>query len=62
MNAATKNPGRPATGVGTPVQVRLSEIELAAVDSFRKSEADLPSRPEAIRRLVKAALLTTLKR
>jgi hypothetical protein len=56
MNAATKNAGRPATGVGTPIQVRLQRDQLAALDAFRKAEPDLPSRPEAIRRLVEKAL------
>lgn len=36
---------------GTQIQVRLQPAALAALDQFRASEADLPSRPEALRRL-----------
>lgn len=36
--------------------VRLQPSSLAAVDAWRKQQADLPSRPEAIRRLLESAL------
>jgi hypothetical protein len=36
--------------------VRLRSDQLAALDAFCESEPDLPSRPEAIRRLVEKAL------
>ncbi len=38
--------------------VRLQPHGLAAVDAWRKKQEDLPSRPEAIRRLLEAALKT----
>jgi Arc/MetJ-type ribon-helix-helix transcriptional regulator len=47
---------RPATGVGTPVHVRCSDEFLATLDAWRRRQADLPSRSEAIRRLVEEAL------
>jgi cytochrome c553 len=55
--ASKKTRGRPSTGVGTPVQVRLSAVALEAVDAWiaRQPEPQL-SRPEAIRRLVSIAL------
>ena len=40
---------------GTPVMVRLQADLLAKLDQFRRKEADLPGRPEAIRRLVEKA-------
>ena len=40
----------------TPVMVRLSPDERSSVDAWRRKQTDLPSRPEAIRRLVKMAL------
>lgn len=40
----------------TPVLVRLSPQQVEAVDQWRREENDLPSRPEAIRRMIQAAL------
>ena len=54
--ASKKSRGRPSTGVGTPIQVRLQPSSLSALDTWRKKQTDLPSRPEAIRRLLEAAL------
>jgi hypothetical protein len=51
-----KRRGRPATGVGTPVQVRLSDDLLSRLDDFRRDLPDIPGRPEAIRRLVERGL------
>jgi hypothetical protein len=51
-----KKRGPKPTGVGTPIQVRLQPSGLAAVDAWRKKQPDLPSRPEAIRRLLEMAL------
>jgi Arc/MetJ-type ribon-helix-helix transcriptional regulator len=48
--------GRPATGSGTQVHVRCSDKLLATLDAWRRRQADLPSRSEAIRRLVEEAL------
>jgi hypothetical protein len=46
-----KKTGRPATGVGDPITVRLHEKALALLDEWRRQQPDLPSRPEALRRL-----------
>lgn len=51
-----KSRGRPATGRGHPVLVRLSDEQLASVDAFRDREDDRPTRPEAVRRLVEKGL------
>lgn len=48
--------GRPATGTNPSVGVRLPPDILKLVDRFRAAEADLPSRPEAIRRLIERGL------
>ena len=40
----------------TPVMVRLSAAQVRAVDEWRRVQEDLPSRPEAIRRLVELGL------
>lgn len=34
------------------INVRLMQEVIDALDSFRKTEADLPTRPEGIRRLL----------
>lgn len=38
------------------LNVRVDESFLARLDEWRRQQADLPGRPEAIRRLVDAAL------
>jgi len=40
-----------ATETGTLIGVRLQAPELAALDAWRKDQPDLPTRPEALRRL-----------
>jgi hypothetical protein len=50
------------TGAGTLVGVRLHPPILGAIDNWRRSEQDLPSRSEAIRRLVEQALSAKRKR
>jgi hypothetical protein len=57
MNHIPKKKGRPATGAGTPVQVRLQKADLAALDAFIASQSGLQSRPAAIRALMRAALI-----
>lgn len=42
--------------LSTPVMVRLSDAQVRSLDNWRREQADLPSRPEAIRRLFEAAL------
>ncbi len=50
---ATKKPrGRPATGVGTQIQIRLQPPELAALDAHRGDQ----TRPAAIRAILKEKL------
>jgi hypothetical protein len=51
-----KKIGRPPTGIGQMVGVRFQPDQLDAVDQWSEHESDKPSRPEAIRRLVKKAL------
>lgn len=50
VRATIKSKGRPATGKGLPVQVRLQPDQLAALDAWIAKLPDpKPSRPEAIR-------------
>jgi hypothetical protein len=54
--------GRPSTtGTGTLIGVRWHEPNLTAIDEWRRAEPDLPSRPEAIRRLVDLGLAAAAK-
>lgn len=63
MVSATKKIGRPATGVGTPIHVRVADDLLAGIDAYRaEQEAKIAdpqtmSRPEALRRLAAEALI-----
>jgi hypothetical protein len=58
----TKSPRKRAGATGTPVLVRLQLTSLSALDAWRKKQDDLPSRPEAMRRLVEMALSAKLPR
>ncbi|TGD96200.1 hypothetical protein EU555_24920 [Methylobacterium nonmethylotrophicum] len=50
---ATNKRGRPATGKGEPVTVRLQPEQLAPLDAWIADQPDpKPSRPEAIREAV----------
>lgn len=51
-----KKRGPLATGKGTQIQVRLQPDDLAAVDAWRDEQDDSPSRPEAIRMLLRQSL------
>jgi len=51
-----KKRGPAPTGKGEPIQVRMQPNALASLDAWRKDQEDLPSRPEAIRRIVEKAL------
>lgn len=44
---------------GLQINVRLQAADLAALDAWRKDQPDLPTRPEALRRLASAALNST---
>jgi hypothetical protein len=51
----SKRMGRPVVD-SEAVNVRFDRPSLESLDEFRKLEPDLPSRPEAVRRLVQKAL------
>ena len=53
--------GRPPSGLGTPVQVRLKDDQLAAIDAWRRAQPDLPNRPEALRRLAEIGIKASRK-
>lgn len=49
--------GRPkTTGVGLLIGLRWHQPELDEIDDWRREEKDMPSRAEALRRLVKLGL------
>jgi hypothetical protein len=39
-----------------PIQIRLPDKDCAALDQYRRSQANPPTRPEAIRSLLRKAL------
>ena len=41
---------------GTPVQVRLQKSLFDAIEGWRRQQETIPSRPEAIRRLLRQAV------
>ncbi len=43
-------------GTSPSIQVRLQSDLWSAVESFRRNEPDIPTRPEAVRRLLQQAL------
>ena len=47
-----KKRGRPATGTGRTVGVRVRPELLAQIEGWRAQQRPIPSEPEAIRRLV----------
>jgi metal-responsive CopG/Arc/MetJ family transcriptional regulator len=47
---------RKADKMNKQIMVRLTDELLAAIDDWRRTELDLPSRSEALRRLAIAAL------
>src|SRR6266540_1588779 len=58
-----KKRGPPATGKGKPILVRLQPAQLAALEAWiGRQDAQLLSRPEAIRRLVNQALAVSQPR
>ena len=56
VSVTKKSIGRPRTGVGIQIGMRWREPDLAAIDEWRRHQTDLPSRTEAIRRLVELGL------
>ncbi|MET3287049.1 UNVERIFIED_ORG: metal-responsive CopG/Arc/MetJ family transcriptional regulator [Sphingomonas sp. 1057] len=52
-----KSRGRPVTtGTGQMIGVRIQPEQLAEIDRWAATQADTPTRPEAIRRLLTAGL------
>jgi metal-responsive CopG/Arc/MetJ family transcriptional regulator len=51
-----KTPKKRAPVTGDLVGVRLQPEMAKEIDNWRRKQADLPNRPEAIRRLVEIAL------
>jgi hypothetical protein len=47
---------------GTPVQVRLQKSLFEAIESWRRKQKTIPSRPEAIRRLLSRLLFEAADR
>lgn len=48
-----KKRGPAPTGKGEPVMTRLQDDLLDPLDTYRVTQADKPSRPEAIRRILR---------
>jgi hypothetical protein len=53
--------GRPPTGA-EPIHLRLLPDQLAALDQWIAHQPDMPSRPEAVRRLLVLGLTVTSKK
>jgi hypothetical protein len=57
-----KKHGKPATGKGEPVVVRMHPPQLKALDAWiAQQEPPFPSRPKAVRRLLELALANSKK-
>jgi hypothetical protein len=52
----TKSAKKRPQKTGEPVMVRLQDEMAARLDDWRRKQADMPGRPEAIRRLVELGL------
>lgn len=51
MSTEKKKIGRPPTD-SEPVMIRMQPAMIAAVDEYRRTLEDLPTRPEVIRRIL----------
>src|SRR5262249_15952409 len=60
-NRKRRGRGRPPTGIGKPVGLRLYPELEQKVDAWASKQPDQPGRPEAIRRLLEIALKTQAK-
>lgn len=58
INGTVKKRGRPATGLGVSINVRLQPEQLTALDDWIDLREPRPSRPEAIRLIVRERLST----
>jgi hypothetical protein len=56
-NRKKRGRGRPPTGIGKPVGLRLYRDLEQRIDAWATGQADRPGRPEAIRRLIERALV-----
>jgi hypothetical protein len=58
-----KGRGRPKAddGLSTQIGTRWRDADLVEIDEWRRAEPDIPSRTEAIRRLVKLGLVSAKK-
>lgn len=58
MTHAISTPSRRGSpdGQAVPVNVRLAADAVAALDEWRRAQPDIPTRPEALRRLALSAL------
>jgi hypothetical protein len=61
-NRKNRGRGRPRTGIGKPVGLRLYPDLERRVDQWASNQPDKPGRPEAIRRLIEIALTAKTKR
>lgn len=55
-NKKKRGRGRPRTGIGKPVGLRLYPKLQEKIDAWALKQPDRPGRPEAIRRLLEFAL------
>jgi len=56
MTSNSRPPGRPSRRIqDRPFQMRVSDPFLRMVDDWRRGQVDVPSRAEAIRRMVELA-------
>jgi hypothetical protein len=61
-NKKKRGRGRPPTGIGKPVGLRLYPELEQKIDAWASKQPDKPGRPEAIRRLIEFALAAKTKR
>jgi hypothetical protein len=61
-NKKKRRRGRPRTGIGKPVGLRLYPELEKKIDAWASKQPDRPGRPEAIRRLIEVALATNSKK
>jgi len=60
VSANKPKKGRPPVDT-EPVNVRLPRDSITALDDWRRQQPDLPTRPEAVRRLIDEALRVNTK-
>lgn len=58
IDEITKSPKKRAPVTGEPVLVRLQPDLLAQLDSWRRDQSDIPSRPDALRRIFREWLVS----